>query len=1044
MQPSFSDNALTVLRKRYLQPGETPTRMLERVAGGNQEFYDIMARLDLLPNSPALFNLGTGQGTSSACVPTDEIVLCGGTPASVQSVGTHRSHRARNQRLLTHRGLDQKIIGRFKRDYKGDLVNLRPYFLPPLRVTLEHPVLTKDGWKPAHTLRVRDMVFMPTPKFDDALSLDESVAWAIGLYAADGAPYLAGIQFFLNALKDEPIADRLEAVLWEMGALRVKRVYRKNRLDIRASGQHLKTFFTSLVTGTVYDKAFTHRVVESSPRTAAAIIKGWQDGDGCQRQNINYSATVSKELAWQLRSLSLVAEHPMSLIPRQARGHSKACYVLVQSPPKNIQVGEGGYWVPIRSIKHEFYEGPVYNFEVENDHSFTVGGIAVHNCFKFDVHDSMDSILQTAYDAGMVLKYGGGVGYVLSEVRAKGLPVASTHGKACGPVAVIKHYHSLAQMITQGGKREAAQMAVLHVDHPDIREFIHAKDKDPQALSTFNISVACTDDFMEKATDPSHYSSEEAKLLREITASAWRTGDPGCYFIDEAERHNPTPWLGELTGVNPCGEVPLLDAEPCNLGSINLANFVLPSRDGWDWDRLQACVSTSIRFLDDILDRNQFPVSRITKAAAATRKLGLGVMGWADALALLGVPYDSDKAIVSAEEIMNFINRHAKAASRSLGYYAGYYPAGDNESGADKLRNATRTCIAPTGTISILANCSSGIEPHYALENQRTMGDGTVLNARIPVWDRLNGFVPKTALEIPWQWHLQHQAAFQKYTDLAVSKTINMPFEATVRDVRNAYAWAWENNCKGVTVFRNGCREGGEQVLKITEEKRNFIGYAVPRNVTINVAELAINAAVDANATAEIAAANAAARAAKDAEAAIPAIVEEIKKDLVPASARAANGRRRLSEERSAITRKFVVGEQEGYFTVGLYEDGQPGELFLRLSKEGSTIGGLGDNFAISVSLNLQYGVPLDSLCDKFIGTRFEPAGRTNDPNIPFASSIIDYIFRWLKARFLDTPDVKPKAIWDTGLFCPDCGAPTVYQEGCENCTAGCGWSRCG
>ena len=415
----------------------------------------------------------------------------------------------------------------------------------------------------------------------------------------------------------------------------------------------------------------------------------------------------------------------------------------------------------------------------------------------------------TGLKAAAVTKFGGGVGYYLGNLRPKGALIATTHGKAMGPVAVLKYYQSVGSMITQAGKRDAAQMGILDVDHPDIKEFIHVKDKDPQGLSTFNISVAATDRFMDGAT--AGQGGVDSDLLWEIAESAWWTGDPGLYFFDAAERGNPTPWLGQLLSTNPCGEVPLLNNEPCNLGSINLAKFLDMGTRSIDWGTLGDTVRLATRYLDDIVSLNVLPVDVITEANLRTRKIGLGVCGWADMLALLGIDYDSQEAINLGDRLMNFINKEAKLESFRLAEERGVAPAFE---GRDiMLRNATRTCIAPTGTIAILMGASSGIEPHFALEWTRQLGNGDILNEYVPVLDQLEeGFIPKVSHEIGWKWHVRHQAAFQKHTDLAVSKTVNLPNDATVEDIYNAYVMAWQLGAKGVTVFRDGCRD--EQVLR--------------------------------------------------------------------------------------------------------------------------------------------------------------------------------------------------------------------------------------
>lgn len=581
-------------------------------------------------------------------------------------------------------------------------------------------------------------------------------------------------------------------------------------------------------------------------------------------------------------------------------------------------------------------------------------------CFKFDVEDSMYSIMEVATKAAFVQKWGGGVGYCLSALRQKGAPIRSTHGKACGPVAVMDLYQSVADMITQGGKRHGAQMAILHCSHPDVLEFIHSKDGGT-GLNTFNISVACTNDFMETAIR--HPQSIEAKLLEEMAECAWRTGDPGIYFIDTAEAYNPTPHLGKLTGTNPCGEVPLLDNEPCNIGSINLVNFV--TDDSFDYVRLGHVTRIAVRLMDTILDYNKYPNQVITDAATKTRKLGIGVMGWADALVMLKIPYDSTQALECANKVMKLIQEEAHYESHLLAGEQGSYPAITD---GPSLRNATLTCIAPTGTIAVLANCSSGIEPHYALENDRVMGDGTVLKEMVSVAD---GFIPKTAHEIPWDWHIKHQGTFQKHTDLAVSKTINMPESATVENILAAFKYAWHWGCKGITVYRDKSRI--MQVLS-TEVK-----------------------------------------------AVVPGL------------------RRHMPSTRQSETHKFVVGGTEGYLTLGMFEDGSMGEMFVTASKQGATIDGLLNAIAIITSVAIQHGVPLELLAEKMIGSRFEPHGLTANKEIPTASSLLDYIFRYAMKEFGKGGLVGV----DSGMLCPNCGAAVILQEGCLLCSAGCGWTRC-
>lgn len=627
-------------------------------------------------------------------------------------------------------------------------------------------------------------------------------------------------------------------------------------------------------------------------------------------------------------------------------------------------------------------------------------------CFKFDPQDTMfqgpSAIMPTLMKAAAVLKAGGGVGYALSEIRPEGALVNSTHGKAFGPIGFLRMAHVLAKEITQGGKRDAAQMGILHCEHPDIRKFIHCKDEDPQGLSTFNISVAVTDSWMQRAQQ---VGTAEYALLDEMAQSAWRTGDPGVYFIDEAERHNPTPWLGRLTGTNPCGEVPLLDNEPCNLGSINLGHFIklYINADGTvdvtksiDWGRLSNIVRLATTYLDDVLDRNNFPMPEIDAIARTTRKLGLGVCGWADMLAQLAIAYDSDGAIKLAGTVMRHIQDTARSETALLGEYRGKAPAFDGIP-HQTSRNATVTCIAPTGTIAIIMNASSGIEPYFAAQNQRMMGDGTILME--DAWAGLNlpaEHTPKVSHEIAPTWHIQHQAAFQARTDLAVSKTINMPNSSTWQDVRAAYVEMWERKCKGGTIYRDGSRE--VQVLTSTVN-------AAPSSAPTGYAP------------------------------SIPVQSAEGWRDILPD--------RRVGPSR---TQKFRVGETEGFITANCYDDGAPAEVFLKLSRGGSTLDGFADWWAQSFSVMLQMahrqGIPFTWFTSKFKGRRFEPSGMTNDVRIPHASSIADYVAKWLDLEFGSPAD--QVVVMVEQMICPECGNNALQMvEGCETCRL-CGHTACG
>jgi len=477
-------------------------------------------------------------------------------------------------------------------------------------------------------------------------------------------------------------------------------------------------------------------------------------------------------------------------------------------------------------------------------------------CFVLPVEDSMREIFDTMKDMALIHQSGGGTGFSFSRLRPKNDVVRTTHGVASGPVSFMKIFDEATEVIKQGGRRRGANMGILSVNHPDIIEFISSKEKN-DALSNFNISVAVTDRFMKALKNDGEIflinpragrkaKSVKAKEIFNLMATmAWETGDPGMIFIDEINRKNPTPSLGKMEATNPCGEQPLLPFESCNLGSMNLTKFVESGK--FDWDKLARAISIAVHFLDNVIDVNKYPIPEISRITKDNRKIGLGIMGFAEALILLGIPYNSEAALKFADRLMGFIKKESHACSQELGKKRGSFPNFKGsiwkKKGFKYLRNATVTTIAPTGSISIIAGVSSGIEPIFAISFVREVMEGTKLLEVNPVFLKIamaEGFYSRdlmekisrtgtlkgieevpgkfkklfvTALDIDPQWHVRMQAVFQKHTDNAVSKTVNLPAEATVDDVKKIFLLAHELKCKGVTVYRYGSK--AVQVLKI-------------------------------------------------------------------------------------------------------------------------------------------------------------------------------------------------------------------------------------
>ncbi len=483
-------------------------------------------------------------------------------------------------------------------------------------------------------------------------------------------------------------------------------------------------------------------------------------------------------------------------------------------------------------------------------------------CFVLPIEDSLAGIFTTLRNAALIHQSGGGTGYNFSKIRPKDDPVSSSGGKSSGPIAFMKIYDAATEYVKQGGKRRGANMGILNVDHPDILEFITSKT-DGNSLQNFNISVGITDDFMHAVKNQENWklinprtgkaqkTVKAAHIWNSIVHEAWKMGDPGLIFLDAINKNNPNPKQGSIQSTNPCGEVPLLDFESCNLGSLNLTKVLI--KDGGkvkiNWSRLETGIQTAMRFLDNVITVNHYFIPQIKNISTANRKVGLGVMGWAESLLFLGIPYASEEAVNLAAQLMEFIKIKTYESSKALAQERGVFLSWEESSYAPNkpMRNATCNSIAPTGTISVIANTSYSIEPLYALAYKRVgvLEDQTQTEINPIFMEKMQQFglwnqkikaevlqsgsiqhipsIPteikklfETSLEIPWEYHLLHQRAFQKHTDNAVSKTINLPEGITIKEISEIYQKAWEYELKGITIYRDNSKT--RQVL----QKCNF------------------------------------------------------------------------------------------------------------------------------------------------------------------------------------------------------------------------------
>ena len=679
-------------------------------------------------------------------------------------------------------------------------------------------------------------------------------------------------------------------------------------------------------------------------------------------------------------------------------------------------------------------------------------------CFVLPINDSLESIFDMVKQTALIHKSGGGTGFSFSTLRPEGDVVGSTGGVASGPVSFIRAFDTATDVVKQGGTRRGANMGILSVTHPDIEKFIKSKENG-QNLVNFNISVAVNEEFMERVKAGEDYDlvnphggqvtgRRNAKDVFDLMAEmAWKTGDPGLIFLDRINRDNPNPQLGEIESTNPCGEQPLLPYESCNLASINLARMVKHTAGdvAVDWDRLARSIRISVHLLDNVIDMNEYPIPEVEEMSRKTRRIGLGVMGFSDLLIQLGTRYDSEEALQVADEVMGRIQEEAYLASADLAQSRGVFPAWEGSvysrpgpSGEGRpMRNSAPTTIAPTGTISIIAGASSGIEPLFALSYVRTVMDNTRMVEANPYFEAVakhEGFYSEElmeqlaesgsleTLEVPqWikdvfrtshdiapEWHVRMQGAVQRHTDNAVSKTINFPHDATVDDLASAYLQAYEEGCKGITVYRDGSKAG--QVLSTGGTGKE----ASPFDAVLG-------------------------EAAELAEYPTP---------------------RERPRTIQGVTERVRTGHGNMYVTINFDESGGPFEVFGNLGKAGGCDGAQLEAISRLVSLALRSGIEPANVVEQLRGITCCPAwdsgtlvrsspdavalalerhlsGTAGAPALPAQSGVQMHLLDRSKTNGNGNGHGHQPA-----RKCPDCNTPVIFQEGCLMCVS-CGWNKC-
>ncbi len=675
-------------------------------------------------------------------------------------------------------------------------------------------------------------------------------------------------------------------------------------------------------------------------------------------------------------------------------------------------------------------------------------------CFVLPVADSMESIFETVKQAAIIHKSGGGTGFSFSRLRPKDDRVQSTGGVASGPISFMKVFNHATEAVKQGGTRRGANMGILRVDHPDILEFVSCKS-DTSEVTNFNISVALTDQFMEaykKGGDYELISPRTGTSVKKISArevmdkiaeQAWQTGEPGLFFIDATNRTNPTPHIADMEATNPCGEQPLLPYESCTLGSIVLDRH-LKKVDGQyqiDWPALEETIRSSVHFLDNVLDMNRYPIEEIEKITRANRKIGLGVMGFARMLFKLGIAYNSKNGVEMARTVMGFIHKMASDESSKLAEARGvyeYWEGSRHQQQGQRLRNSYLTTVAPTGTISMIADTSGGCEPEFSLIWYKNVMDGDHLpyvldyflevakrekfysedlldkivanNGSVQGIDQVPNYWQEifvTSHGISPEWHVRMQAAFQEYSDSAVSKTINLPTEATAAEIKEAYLLAYRLNCKGITVYRDGCRP--DQVLNVGKSTKD------KEKPSSNIPS------------------------SQEKTEHFPIVTPRPRPDVMLGT---------TTRKQTSCGDLYLTVNQDK-------EEGKPFEAFATMGKAGGCEGSFNEAIGRLISLCMRAGVTPRDIVKQLIGIRCNKPFGVGPEKVLSCSDAIAKIFNQsletkVSEEYRDTESGSATAVAEDLIVetkkmvfpCPDCGCELIFGEGCEKCNH-CGYSRC-